>query len=206
MKPRSLRLVYQVYEAPVGGHLAHLGLGELPQREDGARQARLRHAPERVGLVLGLVHALGNDKTAVFLAHLRVVARGYKVAPQLVGPAQQGVPFNVGIAQHARVGRAALEVLIGKMVDHIVAKLFADVDDVVRKPQVDGHVPGVVDRVQAAAARFFFAPARGGIVPRFHGHAHHFVALLMQQHGRQRTIDPPAHGHQHPPFCAHFFA
>ena len=195
--------VDQTEKAPLGSHPPDFWLVQVSERENGAAQALLRHAPQRVRLVFVFVQALGNHVTAIFMAQIGVVARGDELAIQFVGPAQQRVPFDVRVAEHARVGRAAGQVFAGEIINHEVAELIADVKDVVRETELHGHLAGIVDGVQAAAAGFLFGTAHRRIIPGFHGHADHLVALLVQQHGRQRTVNAAAHGHQNAPFLAH---
>lgn len=109
----------------------------------------------------------------------------------------------MGIAHHAGVGRAACQVFFYEIVDHEIAKFLADIQHEMRKAMLHGCHPGIVERLEVTAARFLFAGTGAGIIPGLHGDAHHFIALLVQHQGGDRTVDPAAHSHQHFPFLAH---
>lgn len=181
----ALGLAGEFKEAPFLRHFPDFRFPEMTERELGTRETFLGNAPEHITLVFPGIKASGDDVAAVFFPHIGIVAGGDKLAVELVGPAQQRVPFDVGIAEDAGVGRTTFQVFVGEMVDDIVAELIPDVEDVVRKTQLNGHVAGVVDAVEAAAAGFFFGAPGTGVVPGFHRHADDFVALFVEEDGGQ---------------------
>ncbi len=109
----------------------------------------------------------------------------------------------MGVAKHTGVGGAAGHVFVHEIVNDIVAKLLADVHDEMVETHVHGYFPGIVDGIEAAAARFFFRAAGGGIIPGFHGDAHHFVALIIQHKSNHGTVNTATHCHQYFSFFAH---
>ena len=99
----------------------------------------------------------------------------------------------MGIAKHTGIGCAAGEVFIHKIVDHVIAKLAADVDDVMWKPQLNRYLARIVNGVEAAAACFFFSAAGVGVIPRFHGNSHQLIALPVQQNSSYGAVNATAH-------------
>jgi hypothetical protein len=152
-----------------------------------------------VALVLIFVEAFAHHKATGIsvLPNLGVVAGGDKVAAQLVGTAQQSIPFDVGVAKHAGVRGAASEVFGGEVVDDEIPEFFPNINDVVRKTQAHGNVAGIVDAIERAAAGFLFGAAGRGVVPGFHRHADDFVAGFVQQHRGYRRVDAATHGHEY---------
>ena len=169
---------------------------QVPQGELGPRHAVLAQSPQHIALVFVLVLAFGHIVTAFPLPQLGIVARGDEAAVHLIGPLEQGLPLDMGIAEHTGVGRATGQVLLYEVVDDIIAKFLPDIDDKVVKTEVHGHLAGIIDAVQAAAARLLFGAAAGGIIPCLHGDPHHLIPLLMEHDGAYGTVDTAAHGHQ----------
>jgi hypothetical protein len=62
----------------------------------------------------------------------------------------------------------------------------------------------IIERVYVAAACFLGARAAAGIIPGFHGNAHHFIILLMKHQGHHGTVNTAAHGYQNFPVTTHF--
>jgi hypothetical protein len=104
----------------------------------------------------------------------------------------------MGVAQHTRVWGPAGDVFIGKVIDDVIPEFLPDINDIMRKAQAYRYVTGIVYGIQATATGFFLAATGGGIIPGLHGHAHHFIALLMQHHRGYRRIDTATHGDQYP--------
>jgi hypothetical protein len=71
------------------------------------------------------------------------------------------------------------------------------------KTMLDSSHPCVVETVEVAAACFFFRASAMGIIPGFHGNAHHFIPLFMEHEGCDGTVDTAAHGYQNFSFPAH---
>ena len=74
----------------------------------------------------------------------------------------------------------------------VAVELLGQVEDVVGDAELLGHPAGVVDVGHRAAARVRRA------APQLEGGAHHVMALLDQERGRDRGVDASRHGHQHP--------
>src|SRR6476646_10823953 len=93
-----------------------------------------------------------------------IVAGGDELAVEGIRALQQGAPLDMGVAEHARVGGAAGEVFVYEVFDHKGAEFIADVENIMRKAVLHGGHTGVVERIEVAAAGFFFGSSRGGIV------------------------------------------
>ena len=169
---------------------------QVPQGELGPRHTVLTQSPQHIALVFVLVFALGHIETAFPLPQLSIVARGDEAAVHLIGPFEQGLPFDMGITEHTGVRCATSQVLVYEVIDDIIAEFLADIDDEVVKTEIHGHLAGIVDAVQAAAARLLLGAATGGIIPCLHGDPHHLIPLFMEHDGAYGTVDTAAHGHQ----------
>jgi len=138
-------------------------------------------------------------------AEAGVVAGGDGVAPELVGAAQQRVPLDVRVAEHARVGRASGEVLRRERVLDVRAERVAQVEHEVREAEAQRHGAGVVHVVERAAAHLLARLGAGGLVvgPRLHRDADDLVPFLVQQHRRHRRIDAAGHRHERATVLGH---
>src|SRR5207342_3237147 len=65
--------------------LANLGLGEPPDREEGASQLTLRQHVHHVALVLGLIGATVHEATIADRFDASMMTSGNRVEPQQVG-------------------------------------------------------------------------------------------------------------------------
>ena len=111
---------------------------------------------------------------------------------------EQRTPFDVGIAQYTGIGCSACHDLRQQSCRSRNLQTHPDVDDKMVKTHLHRHLtahrwwsPDCNNRVS------FWIPAVG-IVPGFHGNAHHFITFFMKQHGGYGTIYTSAHGNQNP--------
>ena len=183
-------------EAEFAGAGANLGLGEFAQRESQPGQQRAGKAPQEVGLILRRVAAPEESRLPVHDPGPHVVSGSDGIAAEQLSPPQQVPELGVGIATDAGVGRAAARVLRDEVVDDVAGELILHVEDVVGDAQRIGDPARVHDAVQPAAG------ARRSrlllVAEGLHGRADELVALLGQQRGRHRGVDPSGHGHQDP--------
>src|SRR5688572_33214719 len=94
------------------------------------------------------------------------------------GTLEQRRELQVAVAVRARNRRPAGRVLLDEVVDHRLAELLFEVDDVVRKAERRGDAPGVVQVVQAAAAAELLLAA---LVVDLHGQTDDVMTLLGEQ-------------------------
>jgi hypothetical protein len=132
------------------------------------------------------------------------MAGGDKVAVQGIGPFEQRPPFDMRIAHHAWIGGAAGQVFLNKIFDHEIPEFFPDIQYKMRETMVYGSGASVIEGVQVAATRLFFTPASGGIIPCFHGNAHHFIPFMVKHERGYGTVYTPAHGYHYFSLAAHF--
>ena len=107
------------------------------------------------------------------------------------------------IAQHTGIRRPASHIFIHEIIDNVVAKFIANINDEVRKTHVDGYLTGVVNGVQAATAGLLFGPTTVGVIPGFHGNADDLVPLLVEHHGRNGRINAAAHRDEYTSVLTH---
>ena len=120
-----------------------------------------------------------------------VVAGGEEVEPERVGPLEQTPELHRPVALDARVRRAPGRVRVDVGLDDGVVELVGEVEHVVRDAELGGDAPGVLDVGDAAA------PGVGLAAPELERDAGDVVALLEQQRGRDRRVDPAAHRDEH---------
>ena len=162
-------------ECGAPGNGAHLLLGQLAEREDGASHLLLSQAEEEIGLVLGGVASTQQLVAAGrrILLDAGVMPSGQAVSANLPRHHQQLVKLDVVIAQRARNRRAPGQVFVDERAHNSFLKLVLEVDDVVREAQVLGHTPRVVHIVERAAAVVHRTVAmhlrQAPLVPELHG-------------------------------------
>ena len=124
---------------------------------------------------------------------------GEQVGADLARRDQQLVKLQMVVAQAARNRRPAGEVLVDERAHDIVLEARLLIDHVIRNAQLLGHVAGVVDIVDGAAASLHrlghaLVTGKATLVPKLQGQANDVVAALAQ-HGRDgRGIDTAGHG------------
>ena len=102
------------------------------------------------------------------------------------GPTQQVAELEVAIASDARIGRAAVQIILGKRLHHGFDKLRAQIDQRV------GDTEQLGDFFRTAMIRAH--PRTNLPFPHAQRDALDVIALLDEQRRRHRTIDAAAHG------------
>ena len=124
-----------------------------------------------------------------------VVARGDVVGAQLQRLAQEDVEFDLAVAQHVGIGRAASFVLREHVVHDARAVVLRKVDHVQRDVEFPGHEfgenPVVVPRTVT------FERSRR-VVPVDHEESHDLVPLLFEEPGRDGRIHAARKSDYHP--------
>ncbi len=133
-------------------------------------------------------------------AHLRLheVPGSHAACAQLERVVQKRAELDLAVAQHVGVGRAAAPVLVQKIgKDPVVIFLFK-VDGIAGDADGIAYALHVVPVVGGGAGAVFVL-----LVPVFHEHAHHVVALPLEQQRRHGAVHPAGHAHHdslHPGF------
>ena len=178
----------------LGGQAPHLGLVQLTDREQGARQLRLRQAVQKVALVLGRVQALEQLEAGLVRSqhwpHPRIVAGGDLVGAQAHRVVEKRLELDLGVAQHVGVGGTAGLVLAQELGEHPVAVVGGKVDMLDLDPEHVGHGRRVDEIfVRRAVARL---PRRRVqlvvALPVLHENGHHLMPLLLEQPGGDGRI------------------
>ena len=115
--------------------------------------------------------------------------------PKLVGAVDQPPELEVLVAHHARVGRAAGLVFLGKVIDHLALEILRLIHEIVRDVQLVRNAARVRDGLRAAA--FVFGAVDAVLRPELERDADHVVALLDQQRRRRRGVHAAAHADHH---------
>ena len=117
-----------------GGDLAHLRLGQVPEREAHPGQRCRRQCGQHVGLVLGRVGGGAQQRSAgiLVLGRAGVVTGGQPVGPEPLGQREHRVQAHVAVAAHARVGGLARRVAVDERLHDPGAEGLAQVQGEVR--------------------------------------------------------------------------
>ena len=183
-------------QAALARERPHVVLGHLRQREDGARQLRLRQAEQEVRLVFPRIAAPQQAPPAGragSVPHARVVpGRDRRRAPAPRARSTRFRELQLRVAVRAGQGRAPGEILADEVGDHGLVEAALEVHDVVRDAEGGGDAPGVVQVVdRAAGAERDLAAA---LVVQLHRQAHHLVARLPQEQRRDGGVHAAGHG------------
>ena len=177
-------LLLRIGQPDLLGQPAHLGLGQLADREHRLAQLRLVEPVQEVALVLERVQALEQLHLAVLLAHPRVMAGGDLLGAQSHRVVQEGLELDLGVAQHVRVGRAAGLVLAQELGEDAVLVLGGEVDVLDLDADHVGHRRRV-DEVDVGGAVLAVVV----VFPVLHEDADDFMARLLEQPGGHGGIN-----------------
>ena len=125
------------------------------------------------------------------------------VRSDLRGLVDKVVELYEVVAEDTGAGRFAAQVGVDERADHRLLELVLEIEDVEGETDVSGdatRVPKVVERAAPSVApdpvvRFGvgFGPWRPALVPQLHRQPDDRVALLLEEDGGGRRIDPAAH-------------
>ena len=179
-------------QARLPGDLPHLALEQPAHREHRLRQGVLVDHIEEVGLVLVLVGGPEQAILAARLVNAREVARHQLFRAQLLGEIQEDVELDLPIAQHVRVGRAALFVFLQEVAEHPVHVLFGEVHRVIGDVQLFAHGAGVGPVALAGAHAALVL-----LLPVLHEHADHLVTGPLHHQRRHGAVHAAGHADHH---------
>ena len=187
-------------EALLLGDAPHLGFQQSADGKQRPAQLLLRKLAEEIALVLVGVASREQfmDRPSVgqrLLGLAAVVARGDVVGAQLQRLAQEDVEFDLAVAQHVGIGRAAPFVLREHVVHDARAVVFRKVDHVQRDVEFPGHEFGE-NPVVVPGTVAFERPRR--VVPVDHEESHDLVPLLFEEPGRDGRIHAARKSDYHP--------
>src|SRR5688572_30367197 len=111
------------------------------------------------------------------------MARSNKITSQSICTLNERFPFDMSVAEHARIWGATCQVLIYKIVDHIISKFFTDINYKMVKSFFNRYLPCIIDAIKAAATRFLTVSPTCSIIPCLHGDPNDLIALFLQDHG-----------------------
>ena len=186
-------------QAKATSHVAHLGLGQIAQREPGVRQLVLAQAVQEVGLVLVRVAGPKQARRAVGADVLAgvVAGRDRLAVVQMPCPTQQGAELDVRVAVHAWARRRTAQVGIQERLHDPGVELALEVHDVERDVELGRHPAGVVGRIGRATALLHLGIAVGDVVEA-HPDADDLVALRVQDRRCHGRIHAAGHRDQDP--------
>ena len=175
------------------GQLAHFEFGEVAQGEDCSTEILLGQHPEKIGLVLAGVCCGCEVSVSAEVADARIVACCDIGATEFICHAEEFTPFDVGVAEDAGIGRAAMHILVEEVADDALSEGVAEVDDMVLYAHFGCVVLGLHDAFDRAAA---FLAGEAGFLDAVEGSesdAHDLVALLLKEHGADGRVYTAGH-------------
>ena len=119
------------------------------------------------------------------------MAGGDEVRAQLIGAVDEPAKFQVLVAHHARIGRAAGLVFVGEILDDVLLEFRRLVDQVIRHAQFVAHGARIGDGLRTAA--FVLGAIHAILRPEFERDTDDVKALLQQQRRRGGGVHSPAH-------------
>ncbi len=126
-----------------------------------------------------------------------MVTRRDGVEAELIRTRSSRPNFMVRLHSTHGFGRLARRVRVDVRRDDVLVEVVAEVEDVVRNAELGRDPARVLDVGDAATSGIALA------APQLEGHAGDVVALLGEQGGRDRGIDPAAHHDEHAPASVH---
>ena len=161
---------------------------DVTDGKQGFPELFLRQARKKVGLIFVAVRSAQQPNAAVILCKPRIVSGRKCRSARPHGKIQKSAELDLAVAQYVRVRRAARPVFRKKIRKHPVAVFLCKIDRIVR--DADGvrdppHIFVIRGRSANAVLGFLF--------PVFHEHAHHIIALLLEQVCRDRAVNAARH-------------
>jgi len=178
---------------------AHFVLLQFAERKTGSRHLFLLQAEKKVGLILGIV---GGAKKFVALrcfieSDARVVSGDQSIRADFARGFDELIELHMIVAERARNRRAAGEIVVNKRTDDSIFKTLLEIYNVMRKAEMFGDALGVVHIVDAAATMPFVSLrvefGKAALIPKLHGEADDWSALLAQHCGDGGTVNATAH-------------
>ena len=114
------------------------------------------------------------------------MARGNEIGALLPGPSKQTAKLEIAIASHTRIGRATVQIILGKRLHHSLDKLRSKVEECVRNTEQRGNL--------FCASVIGTNPRPGFSFPHAQRYTLNVVPLLDEQPRGYGTIDAAAHG------------
>ena len=122
-----------------------------------------------------------------------VMARGDIGTTEFICHAEHLAPFDMGVAEDTRVGRAAMHILVDEIADDVFTERVAEVHDMVLKAHALSVVLRLHDAIDRATAFLASETRIFDAVIRAEGDAHDFVALLEEEHCANGGVDTAGH-------------
>ena len=196
-------------------HFARVALGLFAERKNRPRQLVLPQREKEITLVLlqiasaleqitpGAPTSVGADSLSASATaagcrrsplrpfHSRKMSRGNEIRAELVRAVNEPAEFQILIAHHARIRRAAGLVFVGKVLDDVLLEFRRLVNEIIRDVELVADGARVGDGLRAAA--FVLRAVHAILRPELERDADDLVALLEQQRRRGGGINSPAH-------------
>src|SRR5690606_22263558 len=130
-----------------------------------------------IGLVLVAVYAAQQFILSVmFLHNTGIVSCGYVIGAQIHGLIQELPEFDLAVAHHIRIWRAAALIFFEKIGKYFIIVFLLEIDGIVRDIDLLTDAPYVLGVLLRRTAAELI-----GIIPVFHENADNIISLLLEQ-------------------------
>ena len=181
-------------KSDLAGKGADVFLGAIPQREDGTRHLLLGETEEIIRLVLGRVAPPPETPPGVREVRADVMPGGERVETLLVAQVEKPAELDLAVAEGARVGGAAAEILRAEEI-HQQLERVGEVHDFERHFE-ELRDPADPRRLGSLGVLTVHREAR-------HEPPRHVESLFLEEPRRGGTVHAPAHRHENPLFAGH---
>ena len=123
------------------------------------------------------------------------MSRGDKIRAKLIRTVNEPSKFQILVAHHARIRRAAGFIFVGEVLDDVFLEFRRLVNEVIRDVKLVADGARVGDGLRAAA--LVLGAVHAILRPELERDADDLVALLQQQRRRGGGIYSPAHATDH---------
>src|SRR5713101_1070683 len=175
---------------------SHLGLLQLADRKDDARELRLSEAMQEVALVLGKIERLEQLEAPSRFSQPRIVPGRDALRAERQGVIEESAELDLGVAQHVRVGSAAGGVFREESAEDALLVLRREIHHL----QLDAdHLGdrGAVDQVLARRAVLVVVV----VLPVLHEEADDLEPLAFEEQRGDRRIDAARHAYDYALAC-----
>ena len=148
-------------------------------------------------LVLFRIRCRTQIDMSVALGDAGIMTCSDIVTAVLIRHAHQFAPFDMTVAQHAWIRRAACHIFVNEILYDTAPEGIAEIDDMVFKAHLLGIMLRLHDRLHGATAFLFGKAGVFDAVKGAEGDTHHFIALLQKKHGADGRVDAARHSKKH---------
>ena len=184
-------------ELAIPRHSAGVALGLFTERKNRARELILSEREQEITLILPRIASAFKQMTRTIRTFFdtRKMSCCDELRAKLIRAVNEPSEFQILIAHHARIRRAAGLVFIGEVTDDVLLEFSRLVNEVVRDVELVADRARVGDGLRTAA--LVLRTVHAILRPELERDADDLIALLQQQRRRGGGVHSPAHAADH---------